>query len=184
MRRSRVKQSRVGVLLVDSQLRPMHYNDEALNILGYPEKARQLQSLEDVLPLTSQQLARLNEPGSRSEIEFTSGRRRYICRAFLLSGERIADRIQPWLVLMLERESVQPVDITRWSEEHQLTNRECETVRLLLMGLSSKEIASQMSISPSTVKTFLKLVMAKVGATSRTGIVAKIVKENQQRFAG
>ena len=39
---------------------------------------------------------------------------------------------------------------------------------LLLRGLTSKEIADEMRISPSTVKSFLKLVMTKVGATSRT----------------
>jgi DNA-binding CsgD family transcriptional regulator len=34
-----------------------------------------------------------------------------------------------------------------------------------------------MHISPSTVKSFLKLVMSKVGATSRTGIIAKMLAE-------
>jgi len=51
------------------------------------------------------------------------------------------------------------------------------TVMLLLRGLTSKEIADEMRISPSTVKSFLKLVMTKVGATSRTGIIAKILEE-------
>jgi DNA-binding CsgD family transcriptional regulator len=71
----------------------------------------------------------------------------------------------------------QPADITRWSEAFQLTNRECETVKLLMKGLTSKEIADQMSISPNTVKSFLKLVMAKVGASNRTGIIAKFFEK-------
>jgi DNA-binding CsgD family transcriptional regulator len=59
----------------------------------------------------------------------------------------------------------------------QRTNRESETVKLLLKRLTSKEIADQMSISPSTVKSFLKLIMTKVGATNRMGIVANILRQ-------
>jgi DNA-binding NarL/FixJ family response regulator len=66
------------------------------------------------------------------------------------------------------------LDIAQWSEKYRLTNRERETVTFLLKGLTSKQIAKEMCISPSTVKTFLKLVMVKVGASNRTGIIAKI----------
>jgi DNA-binding CsgD family transcriptional regulator len=34
-----------------------------------------------------------------------------------------------------------------------------------------------MRISPSTVKSFIKLVMTKVGVSSRTGIIAKILEK-------
>jgi DNA-binding CsgD family transcriptional regulator len=47
-------------------------------------------------------------------------------------------------------------------------------VEFLLKGLTSREIAQEMHISPNTVKSFLKLVMAKVGATTRTGLIASI----------
>ena len=67
------------------------------------------------------------------------------------------------------------MDITRWSDEFRLTDRERETVRFLLRGLTSKEIAREMRISPYTVKTFLRLVMVKVGASTRTGLVARIL---------
>jgi DNA-binding CsgD family transcriptional regulator len=59
----------------------------------------------------------------------------------------------------------------------QLTTRECETVKLLLRGLTSKEIASEMSISPNTVKSFLKLAMAKVGASNRAALIARILEK-------
>ena len=47
-------------------------------------------------------------------------------------------------------------------------------VKLLLQGLTSKEIAVKMSISPNTVKAFLKLAMAKVGASNRTALIARL----------
>ena len=184
--------SSVGVLLLDGQLRLVHYTGEAANILGYPRKLRDSVRLGVVLQATRSQLA--SPPGSASaaSLEFISGRRRYRCRAFPLDshghgytgygadgyGYRgSVDCFQPKIAVVLERVFTQSPDITRWSEAFQLTTRECETVKLLLKGLTSKEIADRMSISPNTVKSFLKLVMAKVGATNRTGIIAKILEK-------
>jgi DNA-binding CsgD family transcriptional regulator len=170
--------SRVGILLLNSQLRPVHYNSEAADILGYPQKSREVPALETVLPTTHFQLATLNKPAVPVVLAFTSGRRRYLCRAFQLDANGSADgRFQPRVVLVLERELKNPTDTTRWSEMFQLTTRECETVKLLLRGLTSKEIASEMSISPNTVKSFLKLAMAKVGASNRAALIARILEK-------
>ena len=46
----------------------------------------------------------------------------------------------------------------------------------LLQGLTSKEIAREMDISPYTVKTYVRLVMIKMGVTTRSGIVGKLVR--------
>ena len=171
----------VGVLLLDAQLRLVHHTREAATILRYTTKLRGTLPLDAVLPAARFQLKNPPHAASITSLEFTSGRRRYRCRTFLLdSGGNSAghgDRLQPKIVVILERVSTQPPDITRWSEAFQLTSRECETVKFLLKGLTSKEIAEEMSISPNTVKSFLKLVMAKVGASNRTGIVAKILEE-------
>jgi DNA-binding CsgD family transcriptional regulator len=61
------------------------------------------------------------------------------------------------------------------SSQFGLTRREQETIQLLLQGLTSKEIAERMGISPNTVKAFLRLVMVKMGVSTRSGIVGKIV---------
>ena len=45
---------------------------------------------------------------------------------------------------------------------------------MLLQGLTSKEIAVRMGISPNTVKAFLRLVMVKMGVSTRSGIVGRI----------
>ena len=171
----------VGVLLLDAQLRLVHHTAEAATILGYPRKLREKLPLDAVLPATRSQLANPHTAASES-LEFSSGRRRYRCRVFLLdssgngSSDRV-DRLQPNVVVVLERVFTEAANIPRWSEAFQLTNRERETVTFLLEGLTSKEIADRMRISPNTVKSFLKLVMAKVGASNRTGIVAKILEK-------
>jgi DNA-binding CsgD family transcriptional regulator len=59
--------------------------------------------------------------------------------------------------------------------QFDLTPREQEAVMLLVEGLTSKEIAQRMKISPNTVKAFLRLVMVKMDVSTRSGIVGKIV---------
>ena len=47
------------------------------------------------------------------------------------------------------------------AQQFGLTRREQETVELLTLGLTSKEIASRMNISPNTVKAFFRLIFGK-----------------------
>jgi DNA-binding CsgD family transcriptional regulator len=170
----------VGVLLLDSQFRLVHHTVEAATILDYPRTPGERVPLDKVLPAIRSEMEGRTKGGAAPR-EFTSGRRRYRCRAYVLDsngrGGPRGDQLQPKFVVVLERVSPQSPDIARWCEAFQLTSRESQTVKLLLKGLTSKEIANQMRISPSTVKTFLKLVMTKVGASSRTGIAAKLLEK-------
>jgi DNA-binding CsgD family transcriptional regulator len=171
--------SKVGVLLLDSQLRPVYHNTEAAQVLTYPRSSEQMPSLGSVLPAARTLLASAAQPSSTvaSAIEFRSGRRRYRCRVISLDSHAETETcFQAKVVVLLERECSQSIEITRRSDKYRLTRRERETVRLLLQGLTSKEIAHQMQVSPSTIKSFLKMVMVKVGASNRAGIVAKLLE--------
>ena len=48
-----------------------------------------------------------------------------------------------------------------------LTAREVEVLRLLARGLSNKEIAARLVISPKTVGNHIEHIYAKIGASSR-----------------
>jgi len=48
-----------------------------------------------------------------------------------------------------------------------LTEREVDVLRLLSRGMSNKEIAAQLVISPKTVGTHVEHIYAKVGVTNR-----------------
>jgi HD-GYP domain-containing protein (c-di-GMP phosphodiesterase class II) len=50
-----------------------------------------------------------------------------------------------------------------------LTAREVEVLRLLSRGLSNKEIASRLVITPKTVGNHVEHIYAKIGASTRTG---------------
>ena len=168
----------IGVVLLDAQLRAVYHTAEAAAILAYPGKPGDRLPLEQLLPAIHSLLGSSAASLPPASLEFRSGRRLYRCRAFQLdSNGRDGPSNTPKMVVILERSLARAPDVGKWCEAFQLTSRESETVMLLLRGLTSKEIADEMRISPSTVKSFLKLVMTKVGATSRTGIIAKILEE-------
>lgn len=60
--------------------------------------------------------------------------------------------------------------------EHGLSDREIEILRLVATGASNKEIARILYISPNTVKVHLKNIFTKIGAASRTEAAMFAVK--------
>jgi DNA-binding NarL/FixJ family response regulator len=80
---------------------------------------------------------------------------------------------QAVLAVLLERASAKPASLAQLSERFHLTTREQEVAQFLLQGLTSKEIGTRMQISPNTVKAFLRLIMVKMGVSTRSGIVGK-----------
>ena len=97
-----------------------------------------------------------------------------MCRAFALTGN---SGTGPRLMgLLIERDTPKTVNVTGAAQQFHLTQREQETIGLLTLGLTSKEIATRMNISPNTVKTFFRLVMTKMGVSTRSGIVGKIAR--------
>jgi two-component system, NarL family, response regulator LiaR len=59
---------------------------------------------------------------------------------------------------------------------HDLTNREREVLGLMVEGLSNTEIAGRLVVSPSTIKTHVSNILAKLRVTSRTEAVAMAVR--------
>jgi DNA-binding NarL/FixJ family response regulator len=55
--------------------------------------------------------------------------------------------------------------------EAHLTPREIEVLRLLARGLRNKEIATELDVSETTVKWFVKNILEKLGANDRTAAV-------------
>jgi DNA-binding CsgD family transcriptional regulator len=80
------------------------------------------------------------------------------------------------IALLLERQPSAALSLKRriW-EEFGLTQRERQTVELLLLGMTTKEIAQSMKVSPNTIKTYLRLIMTKMRVTTRAGIIGKIL---------
>lgn len=58
-----------------------------------------------------------------------------------------------------------------------LTEREVEVLRLIAKGAANKEIAAQLNISNSTVKTHIASIFQKLGANDRTEAVTLAIKK-------
>ncbi|WFE30586.1 response regulator transcription factor [Solwaraspora sp. WMMD791] len=84
----------------------------------------------------------------------------------LASGYGLVDQTVTRRVIaeFARRRAVAP---TESAAAHQLTPREAEIVRLLAKGLSNNEIADELFIETSTVKSHLGRAMAKIGVRDR-----------------
>jgi DNA-binding CsgD family transcriptional regulator len=165
----------IGVVIVDASLNVVAANVHAIQILTFPvgsEKARRPNIL-----LREKISALIPRNGERELVnvrEFLSGRRIYQCRSFVLNTKGSSSP-SPAHVVVLERRASNNTALSEAHEKFGLTPREQETIQLLMEGLTSKEIAERMKISPSTVKAFLRLVMVKMSVSTRSGIVGKVL---------
>jgi DNA-binding CsgD family transcriptional regulator len=166
-----------GFLLVDSSMNPIYASPEVARILMYPQKVEGQRNLVDHLAkkLRSLQFAEQSSGTSTTVVaRFQSGKRLYLCRAFRVKGLDKGDS-QASVALFFERGAGKPISLAGISDKFHLTTREREVALHLIQGLTSKEIALRMKISPHTVKAFIRLIMFKMGVSTRSGIVVKVL---------
>jgi DNA-binding CsgD family transcriptional regulator len=70
--------------------------------------------------------------------------------------------------------------VNRLVSEYRLTKREQQALRGIALGLTTKELAGRMQISPNTVKSFIRLITVKMGVSSRAEIMVRLL-ENRDR---
>jgi DNA-binding CsgD family transcriptional regulator len=177
--------ARPGLIIVDESLSVVGSNSEALQILTFPEQPERIQHLDQWLSRKIRSIFLERRPPFRVIEDFRSAKRIYRCRTFPLgfnlphqNGSRPhngSSHTTEMLIVMLERKNSEALTIAELSERFGLTTREQETVKYLFEGLTSKEIAERMQISPNTVKAFIRLVMVKMNVSTRSGIIGKIV---------
>ena len=164
-RESGVLATSTGLVLVDGNFTLLHADASAITILTYPDHPRTPAGLQ----------ARLNAlcNASGTAQHFVSGTRTYTCRAIPMqpvaqSGDIVA--------LLFERVHRKEVDyLMAAGALFNLSPRQRETVWGVMQGLTTKEIAVQMGVSPHTVKQFIRQSMEKLGVTTRSGIVGRVV---------
>ena len=167
--------SKTGLLLLDTSLNLTASNSEAIFILSYPSRPERIKQLNLFVAdrVRTVLIDRQCPDGLSMVKEYQSGRRRYLCRAFQVDND---GRYSPQAIiaLLLERNPTPDIALEQMCRQFDLTPRERETVQLLVQGLTTKEIANRLSISPNTVKAFVRLVMVKMSVTTRCGIVGRL----------
>ena len=58
-----------------------------------------------------------------------------------------------------------------------LTPRQKDVARLIIKGLSNKQIASQLNISPATVKDHVHAILTRLKLPSRTALIANATRD-------
>jgi DNA-binding CsgD family transcriptional regulator len=168
-----------GILLLTDGPSTIAYNWEALQILAFPANPEQIEHIQGFLAMhVRSRLASRRSTDARQFVgEFRSGQRVYTCRTVDLRPANASRGVAgAATALLLERHSSTALFLKRqaWSEFH-LTQREYETVEFLVQGMTTKEIAEAMNLSPNTVKSFLRLIMTKMNVPTRSGIIGKIL---------
>jgi|ERR1041385_3387044 DNA-binding CsgD family transcriptional regulator len=162
--------ARIGLILLDSSLKLVYCNSEALRILAYPSQPSKAPGAE-LSKWIHSIVGNSNSSNDFSKtLHFVSGRRCYLCRTFILEFESNGD-FQPTIAITLERGRGLAHDLAPF----HLTAREAEVVQHLVDGLTNKEIAQRMNVSTHTVRAFLRLIMIKLGVTTRSAIIGKLI---------
>jgi DNA-binding CsgD family transcriptional regulator len=172
-----------GFLLLDSSMSPILVNHAAAQILAYPHKLEAQKNVDGYLA-NKVRSTLLSESASGGTLvsRFQSGRRIYSCRSFPVNS-MANGHSQASLAVLLERAVSKSTPVSKLFDGFNLTVREQEVSQYLLEGLTSKQIARRMEISPNTVKAFLRLIMVKMGVSTRSGIVGKAFAAQPESLA-
>jgi len=170
----------VGLILLDSSSRVVYYNSEAQAILACPQSSGKTKLSDDALSKLIPMVTgnRQAADGPPRATFFMSGRRRYVCRSFVFEGGA-EHRGKPVIAITIERDRSALLDM---AARYQLTYREMEAVRHLAYGLTRKEIAQRMEISPKAVTTSLDVAMNKIGVHSSSDVIGALM--NGALFSG
>ena len=170
-----------GMILMDLSLEPLAIDQGATSILAARSRDRRCEDTVDSDPSLAVQgevrdLMRHAEPAGPAslKVSFLVGGCAYSGRTYLVEPHGARPSL---IVLYLKRDISECDRLAQVSSRYRLTDRERETLRGIALGLTNKELAQRMNIAPNTVKTFLRLVMVKMGVSRRTGIVAKLLED-------
>ena len=167
-------QSGAEVLIVDQSLKPLYASQAAEEILAYPERSAVSTARSRLQARLRSILVSDRVVGEPPPCDFVSGKRQYVCRPIVIRP-LVEDGRPPIIVLTLERTRRDPFALSEAGRRFHLTRREVETVEQLIRGLTTKEVAERMHISPNTVKQFIRLVMGKMAVTTRSGILGRLI---------
>lgn len=109
------------------------------------------------------------------KLRFRIGTLPYNCRVYVIRLWDDSHR-EPLLALYLQKEPCITDAISQIGAEFSLSDREKQVLNAIASGLTRKETARQMHIAPSTVKSFSRNIMLKLGIPKRASLVEILLK--------
>ena len=167
-----------GVVVIDQGFEVIAFDHGAEAILndlgGNDSDGRELELPAEIREhLRGRSLADL----ASMKLGFYIGNHQYSCDAFLVESLN-GGMPRASLALHLKRATSVDDALKEVAEDYHLTKREREALEGLSLGLSSKALAERMQIAHSTVNSFLRLIMVKMGVNTRAGIIGKLLEQN------
>jgi DNA-binding CsgD family transcriptional regulator len=165
-----------GVIVTDMALQPIALDSGAAAILsGEPVPGNGSFRLPPVI------LDALNarKPGNGSVVrgQFRIEGITYSCCMHLVQSCN-STGAEPMIAIILHKYFNVDDAVMAAAAEYSLTEREQEVFRGILMGETNKELAARMQRSPNTVKAFTRLIMIKMGVTTRAGLAGKLLNDD------
>lgn len=162
-----------GLVLLNSGLKPIFINHHAAEILTYPHRPE----TRDCADFLASRIRSLFSPeqttvSGNMTTTFRSGRRIYEGRAYRVNPLAKAES-QVSVAILLQRRQRTLTAFGDISQRFNLTTREQQVLEYITHGMTTKEIASGLNISPNTVKNFVRMLMVKMGVSTRSGLVGK-----------
>ena len=178
----RLDDPKTGLLLMDLSLKPIAYDRGAAAILNNKTSPAITPKPSMLLPKAALDVVSNLKSDQQASVKVSIDNTDYLCTFYLIepqeqSGNHVERCSSPRMVAVhIEKVAYVTDAVSVVATKYNLTEREGEALSLLSMGLCSKEVASRMNISPNTVKVFLRLIMLKMGVSSRGEIVAEILQ--------
>ena len=163
---------------MDSSLNPIAADRGATAILGVSSPGAN--GRQTILPKELQEVLKNHDPENLPEnLQVRIGNAGYNCRAFIIYPHDDAAEAGPPMMVALhfKKDASVSNSISRVAALYHLTDREQQALEGIAAGLTSKEIAAGMNISPNTVKSFLRIIMLKMGVATRVGLVRKVLED-------
>lgn len=173
--------AQAGMVLMDQSFQTLGMDSGAVSIFRALSRKhkRIVDAAAECPPALAEEvrelMLRARRAGSASSVvHLPLGEFAYTGRTYYLKPQNGFN--QPLIVLYLRGNVSAQGALGQTSFEYRLTEREQATLLGMALGLTNKELAQRMSISTGTAKTFVRLVMAKMGVARRAAVVAKVLE--------
>lgn len=168
-----------GLVLLDVSLTPIAFDQGAVAILQTSNPAGIQPQPASWIPIEAMNLISSRQPADLSPVKthLRIGNSQYLCRSYLVESHT-GLLTRPIVALYFEKDPSAGDMVNEAAARYHLTEREQQVlIGISSMGLTNKELAVRMNISPNTIKAFLRLIMIKMGVTTRAGMVSKLLRK-------
>jgi DNA-binding CsgD family transcriptional regulator len=165
-----------GIIQTDDSLRLIASDSRAAAILNDVSERHGANGLRLGIPreISEALLSRTPEDWPGIRVPFFGRRYNYHCTMYHVEPQNGVLK-QKVVTFHLQRDASPNAAILQIVSRCGLTPREEEVLRGISIGLTTKEVAQRLNISPNTVKTYLHSIMLKLGVTTRAAIVGKLL---------